>query len=115
MDRQDHIVFIVDDDPRVRESLSELLSSADLHAVSFGSASDFLAYPNPDLPCCLVLDVDLPDINGLELLSFLKKHPDYCTIPVVIISTEKSEGDLNRGLALGADHYLMKPFAPHEL
>ena len=57
----------------------------------------------------------MPDINGLELLSFLKNHPLYHTIPVVIISTEKSEADRQRGMALGADEYVTKPFEPGEL
>src|SRR5262245_60991812 len=63
----------------------------------------------------ILTDINMPDINGLELLSFLKNHPLYKTIPVVIISTEKSEADRKRGLALGADDYLTKPFEPGEL
>lgn len=63
----------------------------------------------------ILTDINMPDINGLELLSFLKNHPNYRTIPVVIISTEKSETDRKRGLELGADDYLTKPFEPGEL
>jgi two-component system chemotaxis response regulator CheY len=63
----------------------------------------------------ILTDINMPDINGLELLSFLKNHPHYRTIPVVIISTEKSENDRKRGLELGADDYLTKPFEPGEL
>jgi two-component system, chemotaxis family, chemotaxis protein CheY len=63
----------------------------------------------------ILTDINMPDINGLELLSFLKNHPHYRTIPVVIISTEKSESDRKRGLELGADDYLTKPFEPGEL
>src|SRR5688500_1511751 len=57
----DHIVFIVDDDSRIREALTELLLSFDMHAVAFGSAAEYMAYPKPDLPGCLVLDLQLPD------------------------------------------------------
>jgi FixJ family two-component response regulator len=64
---QDHIVFVVDDDHRIREALSELLLSFDLRAVTFGSAAEYMACPKPKVPSCLVLDVQLPDINGLEL------------------------------------------------
>jgi FixJ family two-component response regulator len=73
----DHIVFIVDDDQRIRESLTALLSSFDLHAVALGSAAEYLAYPKPDVPACLILDVELPDINGLELQSRMAEghHP----------------------------------------
>jgi two-component system chemotaxis response regulator CheY len=63
----------------------------------------------------ILTDINMPDINGLELLSFLKGHPHYRSIPVVIISTEKSEADRKRGLALGADDYLTKPFQPTDL
>ena len=63
----------------------------------------------------ILTDINMPDINGLELLSFIKNHPNYRTIPVVIISTEKSETDRKRGLELGADDYLTKPFEPVEL
>lgn len=63
----------------------------------------------------ILTDINMPDINGLELLSFIKNHPSYRDIPVVIISTEKSEADRKRGLALGADDYLTKPFEPKEL
>ncbi len=63
----------------------------------------------------ILTDINMPDINGLELLSFLKNHPHYRTIPVVIISTEKSENDRKRGFELGADDYLTKPFEPGEL
>lgn len=63
----------------------------------------------------ILTDINMPDINGLELLSFLKNHPHYRTIPVVIISTEKSETDRKRGIELGADDYLTKPFEPGEL
>lgn len=63
----------------------------------------------------ILTDINMPDINGLELLSFLKNHPHYRSIPVVIISTEKSDADRKRGLALGADDYLTKPFDPKDL
>ena len=74
---QDRIVFIVDDDPRIRESVCELLSSYDVQAVAFASAADYLAYPRPDIPACLVLDVQLPDINGLDLQNLIAQdnHP----------------------------------------
>src|SRR5687768_13788655 len=65
----DHVVFIVDDDRHVCQALAELLSTFDLHVVTFGSAAEYLAHPEPDMPACLVLDVQLPDLNGLDLLS----------------------------------------------
>jgi FixJ family two-component response regulator len=67
VDSQEHIVFIVDDDGRIRDSLSALLATFNLNAITFGSAADYLAYPKPDVPGCLILDVDLPDIDRLDL------------------------------------------------
>jgi two-component system chemotaxis response regulator CheY len=57
----------------------------------------------------------MPDINGLELVSFIRQSPNYRTTPLFIISTEGSARDREKGMSLGADAYLVKPFAPEEL
>ena len=66
MNPQDPIVFIVDDDSRICEALSELLSTFDLQAVVFGSAAEYIAYPKPDLPACLILDMQIIAERGLQ-------------------------------------------------
>ncbi|MET0411325.1 MAG: response regulator, partial [Polyangiaceae bacterium] len=83
MHAQDHIVFIVDDDARVRDALAEVLSSVGLNPVTFESASAYVEFPRPQVPACLILDMRLPDIDGLELQSQLAGglHP-----PIVFIS-----------------------------
>ena len=63
----------------------------------------------------IVTDINMPDINGLELVSFVKRDPRYRNTPLVIVSTEGSERDREKGLALGADAYLVKPFEPEHL
>ena len=63
----------------------------------------------------IITDINMPDINGLELVNFCRSNPLYLQIPVIIISTEGSERDREKGLALGADAYLIKPFQPEEL
>ena len=63
----------------------------------------------------IVTDINMPDINGLELVSFVKRDPRYRNTPLVIVSSEGSERDREKGLALGADAYLVKPFAAEEL
>ena len=63
----------------------------------------------------IITDINMPDINGLELISFAKGHPQYKDIPMIIVSTEKSEEDRRRGLALGASGYIVKPFKGSEL
>jgi two-component system chemotaxis response regulator CheY len=63
----------------------------------------------------IITDINMPDINGLELVSFVRKNPHQKDIPLLIISTQSSERDRARGLALGADRFLAKPFTPEEL
>jgi two-component system, chemotaxis family, chemotaxis protein CheY len=63
----------------------------------------------------IVTDINMPDINGLELVSFVKRNQAYRGIPLVIISTEGSQRDREKGLGLGAEAYLVKPFEPEDL
>jgi FixJ family two-component response regulator len=112
MTRDDHIVFIVDDDPRVREALCELLASLGLSGVAFGSAAEYLAYARPDLPACLVLDVKLPDINGLEFQKQIaaEHHP-----PIVFITGYGDIPSSVDAIKRGAVDFLTKPFSETEL
>ena|SRR5687768_2008205 len=109
---KDHIIFIVDDDRRIRESLTELLSSFDMHAVAFGSAADYMAYPKPDVPACLILDVELPDINGLELQTRIASgnHPH-----IVFITGHADIPSSVRAIKAGAVDFLSKPFKEADL
>ena len=112
MNPQDHIVFIVDDDRRICESLSDLLSTFDLNAVTFGSATEYLAYPKPDVPACLILDVELPDINGLDL----QRQAGKGSHPQIVFIT--GHGDIPtsvRAIKAGAVDFLTKPFREADL
>jgi FixJ family two-component response regulator len=108
----DPIVFIVDDDRRICESLSELLSTFDLHVVTFGSAAEYIAYPKPDVPACLILDVELPDINGLDLQSQTAQgdHPQ-----IVFITGHGDIPSSVRAIKAGAVDFLTKPFKEADL
>jgi FixJ family two-component response regulator len=108
----DPIVFIVDDDRRICEALSELLSTFDLHVVTFGSAAEYLAYPKPDVPACLILDVELPDINGLDLQSQARQenHPQ-----IVFITGHGDIPTSVRAIKAGAVDFLTKPFREEDL
>ena len=112
MNPQDHIVFIVDDDRRIREALSELLASFDMRAVAFGSAAEYMAHPKPDVPACLVLDVELPDINGLDLQSQIGhgNHPQ-----IVFITGHGDIPSSVRAIKAGAVDFLTKPFREADL
>lgn len=112
MNPQDHIIFIVDDDRRICEALSELLSSFDMHAVTFGSAAEYIAYPRPEVPSCLILDVELPDINGLDLQSQVAQgnHPQ-----IVFITGHGDIPSSVRAIKTGAVDFLTKPFKEADL
>jgi FixJ family two-component response regulator len=116
MDSPDHIVFIVDDDRRIGEALSALLSSFDMHAVTFGSAAEYMAYPKPDVPACLILDVQLPDINGLELQGQITHYSERGHCPHIVFIT--GHGDIPssvRAIKAGAIDFLTKPFQQSDL
>lgn len=108
----DHIVFVVDDDARIREALSELLASHGMRAIAFGSAGAYVNAVKPDVPACLVLDVELPDINGLDLQRQIAAgdHP-----PIVFITGHGDIPSSVRAIKHGAVDFLTKPFCDADL
>ncbi|MFQ6185284.1 response regulator transcription factor [Sinorhizobium meliloti] len=112
MTTDDHIVFIVDDDARLREALSELLDSHGIRAAAFGSAGEYISADKPDVPACLILDVELPDINGLDLQAQIAKgdHP-----PIVFITGHGDIPSSVRAIKHGALDFLTKPFSDSDL
>jgi len=110
------IALVVEDSAIMREFIVSSLSVLpNVHSVQAANGFEALKVLPQQVVDIILTDINMPDINGLELLSFVKNHPEYRTIPVVIISTEKSEADRKRGMALGADDYLAKPFDPQDL
>ncbi len=110
---QDRIVFVVDDDASVREALSSLLRSTGLQVETFDSAQAFMRHPRPDATACLVLDVRMPGLSGLDLQEMLAEsgHP----LPIVFIT---GHGDIPmtvRAMKAGAVEFLPKPFGDQEL
>jgi FixJ family two-component response regulator len=112
MDDRDHVVFVVDDDPRVRDAVENLLLACGIRVLAFDSAAAFLAAPRPAITSCLVLDVDLPDINGLELQQRLSggRHP-----PIIFVTGYGDVPSSVRAMKAGAVDFLPKPFAPEQL
>ena len=112
MTLMDHIVVVVDDDYRIREALLELLTAAGLNVVTFGSAAEYLRFAKPDLPACLILDVELPDINGLELQRQIAadQHPH-----IVFLTGHGDVPSSVRALKAGAVDFLTKPFREQDL
>jgi FixJ family two-component response regulator len=101
------LVFVVDDDISVRESLELLLKSAGWQPETFPSAQEFLARPRSTVPCCLVLDVTLPGLNGLELQQQLGERTD---MPIIFITGYGDVPMSVRAMKAGAVEFLTKPF-----
>jgi FixJ family two-component response regulator len=106
-------VFIVDDDADVRESLQELLESVGLLSKSFGTAQEFLLSPHGDGPSCLILDVRLPGISGLDLQLELKKGK--VSIPIIFLTAHADVPMSVKAMKSGAVEFLTKPFRHQDL
>jgi FixJ family two-component response regulator len=109
----DSAVFVVDDDSSIREAIKNLLKSVGLHAETFGSAEEFLSQAKPEVPSCLVLDVKLPGVNGLEFQAQLNRIG--IEIPIVFITAHGDIPSNVRALKAGAVEFLAKPFQKEEL
>ena len=108
--------LIVEDSNTTRSLIKSVIEEVgDINA--FEAATGFEALKAlPRQPFDLIIvDINMPDINGFELLNFVKNNDQYKSIPVVIVSTESSEDDKKKGMALGAAAYLTKPFKLEEL
>jgi DNA-binding NtrC family response regulator len=113
MNEKNPLVFVVDDDASIRESLKDLIGSAGLNVQTFTSAQEFLTSQRPDAPTCLVLDVQLPGLSGLDLQQELAKAG--VQIPIIFIT---GHGDIPmsvRAMKAGAIEFLTKPFRDEDL
>ena len=106
------VVFVVDDDISVRESLELLIRTAGWQPETFASAREFLSRPRGTVPCCLVLDVTLPGLNGLELQQQLAARTD---MPIIFITGHGDVPMSVKAIKAGAVEFLTKPFNDHVL
>jgi FixJ family two-component response regulator len=107
------IVFAVDDDVSVRESLELMISSAGWQPETFASAREFLSHPRVFAPSCLILDVNLPDLNGLDLQK--RVAGDRIDMPIIFITGYGDVPMTVRAMKAGAVEFLMKPFSDDAL
>jgi len=107
------IVYVVDDDASVREALSSLLRSMGLEVEAYGSAEAFLLEPISERPACLVLDVRLPGLGGLELQRELARRERV--VPIIFITGHGDVPMSVRAMKAGAAEFLQKPFSDDEL
>ena len=113
MKDNDAIVFVVDDDPSIREAIKSLISLVGLRVETFGSAQEFLRTERPDLPGCVVLDVEMPGLSGLDLQRELAANG--IELPIIFIT---GYGDIPmsvRAMKAGATEFLTKPFRDQDL
>jgi two-component system chemotaxis response regulator CheY len=109
-------ILITEDSSVMRSLLVSAIESMEEYSiVEATSGFDALRLLPREQVDLIITDINMPDINGLELISYVRNNPNYRSIPLFIISTEGGEKDLEKGLAIGADEYLVKPFAPERL
>jgi FixJ family two-component response regulator len=113
MAADESIVYVVDDDPSVRQALSSILRSTGLRVQTFASAREFLGHPPAGAPCCLVLDVMLPDASGLDLPGELAAAD--LPIPIIFITGHGTIPMGVRAIKAGALEFLTKPFREQDL
>jgi len=109
-------ILIAEDSPTMRALIvSTINAMGDYQTVEAANGFEALRILPREKVDLIITDINMPDINGLELVSFIRNNDNYRETPLFIISTEGSERDREKGLALGANAYLVKPFAPDQL
>ena len=109
-------ILVTEDSPTMRSLLVSTIEAMDcFDIVEAGSGFEALRVLPREKFDLIITDINMPDINGLELVSFVRNNPNYKDIPLFIISTEGSEKDMEKGMSLGANEYLVKPFNPVKL
>jgi two-component system chemotaxis response regulator CheY len=109
-------ILVVEDSDATRSMIAAALDDPEkIEVIEASSGFEALRLLPRHVFHLIVTDVNMPDINGLELIGFLKSHPQYRGIPIVVVSTEVAEADVARAMALGSEEYVRKPFRPEEL
>ncbi|HEY3475469.1 MAG TPA: response regulator [Anaerolineales bacterium] len=109
-------VWIVDDDEEMTRAIGLMLKMLDCEATSFhgarAAAQTLLTGKSPEL---LILDINMPDVSGLDMLEFLRRRPEWKELPIIMLSSESADNTVDTALKLGADAYIMKPVTLEEL
>lgn len=111
--KQQPTIYVVDDDARVRDSLRWLLESVSLPVETFGSAADFLSACEPHCHGCLILDIRMPDISGLQLQDIMVERG--CRLPIIMVTGHGDVRTAVRAMQKGAVDFIEKPFDGQEL
>jgi DNA-binding response OmpR family regulator len=105
-------ILVIDDDPGIIQILEANLNHANFQVISAANGTQALAKASEERPDLILLDVALPDVDGLEVCRRLKQSPETGHIPIIIVSAKVKSKDRIAGKAAGAEDYITKPFAP---
>ena len=108
-------VLVVDDDPVILRLLQVNFELEGIEVVTAPDGEEGLKIAQSEPPDLVISDIMMPKVNGLELLAALRSSPDTAAMPVILLSAKAQVADVQRGLELGADDYVTKPFDPLEL
>ena len=109
------LICIVDDDPDVRELVEYKLLQNGHEVISATNGQDALRLVPETRPALLLLDVMMPGLSGFDVLSRLRGNADTRGLPIIMLTAKAQDADAERGFALGANDYMLKPFSPREL
>ncbi|MEO0092725.1 MAG: response regulator transcription factor [candidate division WOR-3 bacterium] len=109
------LIAVVDDEPDILELLSLHLKNAGFKVKEFLDGESFYRFLDTQIPDLVILDLMLPDIDGLEICKYLKRQDKLAEVPIIMLTAKSDETDKLLGLELGADDYVTKPFSPKEL
>ena len=109
------LIYIVEDDTNIREIESFALKNSGYQIQDFGNAKEFYRAVKEKKPDLALLDIMLPDEDGMEILQKLRKNPETKRLPIIMVTAKATELDRVKGLDLGADDYIIKPFGVMEL
>lgn len=109
------LIAVVDDEPDILELVSLHLKNAGFKVKQFLDGESFYRFIDTQIPDLIILDLMLPDMDGLEICKYLKRKDEFASIPVIMLTAKSEESDKLLGLELGADDYVTKPFSPKEL
>lgn len=109
-------VWIVDDDEEMTQAIGLMLKMLDCEVTSFhharSAAKTLLTGKTPQV---LILDINMPEVSGLDMLEFLRRRPQWKQLPIIVLSSESADSTVDQALQLGADAYVMKPVTIEEL
>jgi two-component system phosphate regulon response regulator PhoB/two-component system alkaline phosphatase synthesis response regulator PhoP len=109
------LIAIVEDEPDIIELVTIHLTKAGFNVMSFTDGQKFFQFLEKNIPDLVILDLMLPDMDGLEICKYVRKKDEFFSIPIIMLTAKSEETDKILGLELGADDYVTKPFSPREL